>query len=148
MSLQGPIVVIAEHKDPDLVAALATAGAFPIVEACWRDAANAIARIEPAGVVGSAPDNPRQAEALYAAIAAGDLYLPLLALLRTACPRQLPTPCRSRTTPPTSGSSSASPRRSASAPCTRPPCAAPMRSSRRARTFRRCRQAIRSKMRP
>jgi len=86
MSLQGPIVVIAEHKDPDLVAALATAGAFPIVEACWRDAANAIARIEPAGVVGSAPDNPRQAEALYAAIAAGDLYLPLLAFAQDGMP--------------------------------------------------------------
>ncbi|HEU5273353.1 MAG TPA: GGDEF domain-containing protein [Xanthobacteraceae bacterium] len=79
MSLQGPIVVIAEHKDADLVAALATAGAFPIVEASWRDAANAIARIEPAGVVASAPDNPRQAEALRAAVAAGDLYLPLVA---------------------------------------------------------------------
>src|SRR5690242_794565 len=86
MSLQGPIVVIAEHKDPDLVAALAMAGAFPIVEACWRDAANAIARIEPAGVVGSAPDNPRQAEALYAAIAAGDLYLPLLAFAQDGMP--------------------------------------------------------------
>lgn len=82
MSLQGPIVVIAEHKNPALVAALAAAGAFPIVESAWRDAANAIARIEPAGVVASAAQDPTTAEDVRAALeATGDLYLPLVALV-------------------------------------------------------------------
>lgn len=84
MSLQGPIVVIADRKEPMLVGSLAAAGAFPIVEACWRDGANAIGRIEPAGVVALDSDAPpaRIAGDVRTAIDAADgPYLPVVALV-------------------------------------------------------------------
>jgi GGDEF domain-containing protein len=82
MSLQGPIVVIADQNDAALVAALSAAGAFPIVEASWRDGADAIARIEPAGLVTDDPEPPpaHLAEAVQDAIAAVDgPHLPVVA---------------------------------------------------------------------
>jgi len=51
MSLQGPIVVVGDQLYPELVAALGAAGAFPVVETPWGNAAAAIAKIEPAAVV-------------------------------------------------------------------------------------------------
>jgi GGDEF domain-containing protein len=79
MALQGPIVVIADKKDAELVAALGADGAFPIVEATWRDGADAITRIEPAAVVASDPDEPsRHVERVRAAIAAASPYLPVI----------------------------------------------------------------------
>ncbi|HLH88545.1 MAG TPA: GGDEF domain-containing protein [Xanthobacteraceae bacterium] len=81
MSLQGPIVVVTDQKDADLVAALAAEGAFPVVEASWRDAPNAIARIEPSAVVVAGPaKSPNDMAALGNAIEqAGDTYLPVVA---------------------------------------------------------------------
>jgi GGDEF domain-containing protein len=83
MSLQGPIVVIADQKDPDLAAGLAEAGAFPVVEASWSDGADAMARIEPAAVVVADPKTPSElaaAHAVRAAIdAAGGPYVPVIA---------------------------------------------------------------------
>jgi GGDEF domain-containing protein len=89
MALQGPIVVIADKKDAELVAALGADGAFPIVEAPWRDGADAIARIEPAAVVTSEPERPSEhAAAVRAAIAeAGTPYLPVVSRVADlACP--------------------------------------------------------------
>jgi GGDEF domain-containing protein len=51
MSLQGPIVVVGDHMSPDLVSALGEAGAFPVVETPWVNAAAAITKIEPAAVI-------------------------------------------------------------------------------------------------
>src|SRR5262249_6460874 len=81
MALQGPIVVIADKKDAELVAALAADGAFPIVEATWRDGADAVARIEPAAVAPSARERASEhVAAVRAAIAkAGTPYLPVVA---------------------------------------------------------------------
>jgi GGDEF domain-containing protein len=81
MALQGPIVVIADKKDAALVAALAADGAFPVVEATWRDGADAIARIEPAAVVTTDPEAASQhVAAVRAALeTAGTPYLPVLA---------------------------------------------------------------------
>jgi GGDEF domain-containing protein len=86
MALQGPIVVIADKKDAELVAALAADGAFPIVEAPWRDGADAIARIEPAAVVTSEPERPSEhVAAVRAAVAkAGTPYLPVVARVSDA----------------------------------------------------------------
>jgi len=86
MSLQGPIVVVAEQKDAELVAGLAAEGAFPVVEAHWCDAADAIARIEPSAVVVAGPaKSPADATALRAAIAvAGAAYLPVIARVTDA----------------------------------------------------------------
>jgi hypothetical protein len=43
MALQGPFVVVADNPAPDVVEALQTAGAFPIIETNWADAAAALA---------------------------------------------------------------------------------------------------------
>src|SRR5690348_12420763 len=81
MALQGPIVVIADKKDAELIGALGADGAFPIVEATWRDGADAIARIEPAAVVTTDPEHPSEhVAAVRAAVAAaGTPYLPVVA---------------------------------------------------------------------
>lgn len=51
MPLQGPIVVVADSQAADLVEALRSAGAFPIVEACWADAEIALAKVDPEALV-------------------------------------------------------------------------------------------------
>lgn len=51
MSLQGPILVVAEQPSADLLAALGTAGAFPLVETNWNDAPTAFVSVKPAAVV-------------------------------------------------------------------------------------------------
>lgn len=56
MSLPGPILVVADRHDRRLAAALAAAGAHPIVETPLREAAAAIAGVEPAAVVFADPD--------------------------------------------------------------------------------------------
>jgi GGDEF domain-containing protein len=86
MALQGPIVVISDKQDAELVAALGADGAFPIVEATWRDGADAIARIEPAAVVVTDPEHPSEhAAAVRAAIAkARTPYLPVITRLADA----------------------------------------------------------------
>ncbi len=51
MSLQGPIIVVAEQPAADLIEALSAAGAFPVVEANWTDAPTAFVAVKPAAVV-------------------------------------------------------------------------------------------------
>jgi len=51
MSLPGPIVVVGDQCSPDLISALGEAGAFPVVETPWENAAAAILKIEPAAVL-------------------------------------------------------------------------------------------------
>jgi GGDEF domain-containing protein len=58
MSLQGPILVVAEQPVADLVAALGAAGAFPIIEANWNDAPTAFVSVKPAAVVIAEPGAP------------------------------------------------------------------------------------------
>jgi hypothetical protein len=59
MSLQGPIIVVAETPAPDLTEALRAAGAFPIVEAKWSDAPTAFVAVKPAAVVIAEPGAPK-----------------------------------------------------------------------------------------
>jgi hypothetical protein len=59
MSLQGPMIVVAENPATELVQALSAAGAFPIVEAKWADAPTAFIAIKPAAVVIAEPGPPR-----------------------------------------------------------------------------------------
>ncbi|MBI4367617.1 MAG: GGDEF domain-containing protein [Deltaproteobacteria bacterium] len=59
MSLQGPMIVVAENPATELVAALSAAGAFPIVEAKWADAPTAFVAVKPAAVVIAEPGSPR-----------------------------------------------------------------------------------------
>jgi GGDEF domain-containing protein len=51
MSLQGPLIVVADEPASDLIEALSAAGAFPIVEAKWADAPTAFVAVKPAAVV-------------------------------------------------------------------------------------------------
>jgi GGDEF domain-containing protein len=55
MALQGPFVVVADNPAPDVVRALQAAGAFPIIETSWTDAAAALASVEPEGLVLAEP---------------------------------------------------------------------------------------------
>ncbi len=55
MALQGPFVVVADRSAPDVVEALQAAGAFPVVETSWADAAAALASVEPEGLVLAEP---------------------------------------------------------------------------------------------
>jgi GGDEF domain-containing protein len=59
MSIQGPMIVVAENPATELVHALGAAGAFPIVEAKWADAPTAFVSIKPAAVVIAEPGPPR-----------------------------------------------------------------------------------------
>jgi hypothetical protein len=58
MSLQGPLIVVAEQPAIELVKALSAAGAFPIVEAKWSDAPTAFLMIKPSAVVIAEPRPP------------------------------------------------------------------------------------------
>ena len=58
MSLQGPLIVVAEQPAAELVEALSTAGAFPIVESKWADAPAAFVTVKPAAIVISEPGAP------------------------------------------------------------------------------------------
>jgi GGDEF domain-containing protein len=51
MAMLGPMVVVAEAAAPDLVDILGRAGAFPIVETRFADAAAAVAEIQPAALL-------------------------------------------------------------------------------------------------
>ena len=84
MSLQGPIVVVAEKPAEGLVQAFTAAGAFPVVEARWADAAGAVASIKPSAVVLAEPQvpGPETAQALEAQIAASESYIPVVVRAR------------------------------------------------------------------
>ena len=84
MSLQGPIVIVAENPVEDLVQAFTAAGAFPVVETRWADAPGAVASIKPSAVVLAEPQAPDTAvaRALEAQIAASEAYMPVIARAR------------------------------------------------------------------
>lgn len=92
MSLQGPLVVVTEKSAGYVVAALAKAGAFPVVESRWADAAAAVASIEPAAVVIAEQD---QVDAKIAATFGQQIvrlqpYVPVIARVEDG--RPLPYP--------------------------------------------------------
>ena len=66
MSLQSPLILIAEQPAAELVVALSAAGAFPVVETKWADAATAFAEVKPAAVVIADPGPPPVASAARA----------------------------------------------------------------------------------
>jgi GGDEF domain-containing protein len=83
MSLQGPVVIIAEDVDPILVQALESTGAAPVVETRWADAADVVAATEPAGIVvpqAPAAVPPAAIDRLADVLAEFQVYTPLLAV--------------------------------------------------------------------
>lgn len=98
MSLQGPIIVVAERPAADLTQALSAAGAFPIVETNWTDAPTAFVAVKPSAVVIAEPGAPRSETSarmlcLQFATASGPI-VPTIALaqgpLEVAVPVALP----------------------------------------------------------
>ena len=63
MSLQGPILIVADKPSGGLAQAFTDAGAFPIVEASWAGAPTAAAEIKPSAIVLSEPDDVDRAAA-------------------------------------------------------------------------------------
>jgi GGDEF domain-containing protein len=55
MSLQGPMIVVADNPAPDLIGALDAAGASPVVESCWREAPEAFVAVQPSAIVLAEP---------------------------------------------------------------------------------------------
>src|SRR5262245_34397586 len=55
MAMLGPMVVVAETSASDLVDTLGKAGAFPIVETKFAEAAAAVSEIQPAALVVAEP---------------------------------------------------------------------------------------------
>jgi hypothetical protein len=58
MSLQGPLLLVADHAASDLVNALSAAAAFPIVESNWAEAATAFVSVKPTAVIIAEPGPP------------------------------------------------------------------------------------------
>jgi hypothetical protein len=88
MALQGPFVVVADHPASDVVEALQTAGAFPIIETNWADAAAALGSVEPEALVLAEPcSDPARAKEFALAldeclIAKSGAFTPVIARTR------------------------------------------------------------------
>src|SRR3954470_17493395 len=94
MSLQGPMIVVAERPAPDLVAALSAAGAFPIVESSWADAPTAFIAVKPVAIIIAEPGPSPSASAarmlcLQVATANGPL-IPVIGPVQAQHPTAIP----------------------------------------------------------
>jgi hypothetical protein len=80
MSLQGPVLIVTEKPAGPLAQALADAGAFPVIETAWIEAATALAEIKPAAIIAAEPsaDQLPYAKALIAKAAVALPFVPLL----------------------------------------------------------------------
>src|SRR5947209_13987103 len=83
MATLGPVVVVADKPSADLVEALGKAGAFPIIETGFADAAAAIEQIQPAALVLTdaepRPAGPVGASLREAIETGGAPFMPVLA---------------------------------------------------------------------
>ena len=80
MSQQGPILIVS-HRESHALAALADVKTFPMIEAGWPEAADAIARLNPAAVTASdIGGNESALSRLAQQTAKAAPYLPLIAL--------------------------------------------------------------------
>jgi GGDEF domain-containing protein len=81
MSLQGPILIVADKPATGLVQALAGAGAFPVIETTWRDASAALVEIKPSAIVASEPPEVEVAAALAQKLAKAAPIIPMVICL-------------------------------------------------------------------
>src|SRR5262249_6955660 len=86
MATLGPVVVVAESPAADLVGALGQAGAFPIIETGFADAAAAIEQIQPAALILTDaepwPAGPAGASLRKAIETGSGPFMPVLARVR------------------------------------------------------------------
>jgi GGDEF domain-containing protein len=87
MSQQGPILVVSSGKPLSFATALAETKLFPMVDAVWSDAAQAIARLQPAAVLADGSDAVERVDVVGARlwqlaqqVAAQRPYVPLLVI--------------------------------------------------------------------
>ncbi|QUS40051.1 GGDEF domain-containing protein [Tardiphaga alba] len=81
MSDQATIVAISNQQPAPFATALAESNIFPVVDATWADALDAVARVQPAAVVASATAEDMPAfEKLTARLGARQPYIPLIAI--------------------------------------------------------------------
>ena len=81
MSLQGPIILVADDKQPRLTAALDAAKMFPLIETDWADAPQALAELNPALVVTAMRESANcDLEGLARQAGAIEPYLPLVVI--------------------------------------------------------------------
>jgi GGDEF domain-containing protein len=82
MSLQGPIIVVADARAPALLDSLARAGAFPVVEARAEQIPTAIASVQPAAIILADPHaaaDPTVTGAVAPMPEVGQPYVPVIA---------------------------------------------------------------------
>ena len=85
MSLQGPILIVADQPTGRLAQAFNAAGAFPVIEASWPGAQTAAAEIQPAAVVVSEPSSAADTESALALVqqtAGAAPYIPVFVRVR------------------------------------------------------------------
>ena len=86
MSLQGPLIVVAEQPAAELVQALSMAGAFPIVESKWADAPAAFVTVKPAAIVIAEPGAPANiASARMLCLQVATVNGPLVPVIARVC---------------------------------------------------------------
>jgi hypothetical protein len=92
MSLQGPILIVAEKPAGGLVQAFTQAGGSPVVAAKWPDALSAMAETKPGAIVIAEPEAPDPATAMAFMTAASDAapIVPIVARVREGHPAALP----------------------------------------------------------
>ncbi len=83
MSLQGPIVVVAEKRSSKLLEAISGAGAFPVIETSPEDAAAAIAAADPTAII--LADSRAATDPALAACLARDITLKMPFVPVVAC---------------------------------------------------------------
>jgi GGDEF domain-containing protein len=93
MSLQGPILLVANKAGGALAQALTEAGAFPIVDVSWAGAQTALTEVQPAAIVAFEPGTPADHEAatgLSRQVAAAAPFIPMLVCRRNGGAATLP----------------------------------------------------------
>ncbi|CAN5524189.1 hypothetical protein BH11PSE4_BH11PSE4_11600 [soil metagenome] len=81
MSDQAPIVIVSALQPPSFSAAVAETNLFPVIEATWREALDAVARVQPAAVlVSAAAEDEAIFTTLAKRLAAKQPYVPLIAI--------------------------------------------------------------------
>jgi hypothetical protein len=84
MSQAGPIILVASAGQAGLASALTDSELYPVVDATWADARDAVQRLQPAAVIIADPDPENRLPELARQIAAREPYVPLIVV----APRQ------------------------------------------------------------
>jgi hypothetical protein len=82
MSLQGPLIVVADRPATEFTSAVSVAGAFPIVESTWADAPTAFVAVKPAAIViAEAGEPPSESAARMLCLQIATLNGPIVPIL-------------------------------------------------------------------